>query len=291
MTSAPDMIASIAPRSDQINAEDLLTGPRTVTITEVARGTSEQPVNFVTAEFGPERPYKPSKTMRRIIVAAWGKNTADYVGRRMTIYRDPDVTFGRDRVGGIKISHLSHINSRLELALTVTRGKRSTFTVDPLPDTPAAIDQAAATEFEQRIANAATTQELDAIAKDLKARDLGGFRERLMSAGRDRRAALTRSTNKSPEENQEGVGADNTETQEAAANDPYAGAEPGPTPDVKMATRQQITQLKQIRQAEKYDTDEAWSDYLFNLTGARVTADKDLTTEQAQSVINEFSSK
>jgi hypothetical protein len=136
MTSAPDMTASIAPRSDQLNAEDLLTGPRTVTITDVTRGTTEQPVNIVTAEFGPGRPYKPSKTMRRVIVAAWGTNTATYIGRRLTIYRDPDITFGRDRVGGIRISHLSNINKRLEIALTVTRGRRATFAVDPLPDQP-----------------------------------------------------------------------------------------------------------------------------------------------------------
>lgn len=131
--TAPDMTASIAPRSDQINAEDLITGPRTVTITDVTRGTTEQPVNIVTAEFGAGRPYKPSKTMRRMIVAAWGTDTSSYVGRRITIYRDPDITFGRDRVGGIRISHLSHIDKLIEIALTVTRGRRAIFTVEPLP--------------------------------------------------------------------------------------------------------------------------------------------------------------
>lgn len=143
MTSAPDMTASIAPRSDQLNAEDLLTGPCTVTITDVKRGSTEQPVDIVTAEFGPGRPYKPSKTMRRMIVSAWGTNTAAYIGRRITIYRDPDITFGRDRVGGIRISHLSHIDKRLEIALTVTRGRRAVFTVNPLADEPVATTPAA----------------------------------------------------------------------------------------------------------------------------------------------------
>lgn len=133
MTSTPDMTASIEPRSDQLNAEDLLTGPRTVTITDVKRGTDEQPVNIVTAEFGPGRPYKPSKTMRRVIVAAWGADASVYIGRRLTIYRDPEITFGRDKVGGIRISALSDIPSRLSLALTVTRGRRAPFVVDPLP--------------------------------------------------------------------------------------------------------------------------------------------------------------
>lgn len=187
MTSAPDMTASIAPRSDQINAEDLITGPRTVTITAVTRGTAEQPVNIVTTEFGPERPYKPSKTMRRIIVAAWGTQTSAYIGRRITIYRDPDITFGRDRVGGIRISHLSDINKRLEIALTVTRGRRAVFTVEPLPAAPELAD------FERRIAAANSAKELDAIAKDLKVCNLGDQRERLLAAWTERRSAVERS--------------------------------------------------------------------------------------------------
>jgi hypothetical protein len=190
MTSAPDMTASIEPRSDQVNAEDLITGPRTVTITDVKRGTTEQPVNIGTTEFGPGRPYKPSKTMRRIIVSAWGTNTSTYIGRRITIYRDPDITFGRDRVGGIRISHLSHLEKRLEIALTVTRGRRSTFSVDPLPDEPAAITQAEVTEFENRIAAAESIQELDAVARDLKAQELGAHRGHLLSAWSERRSTI-----------------------------------------------------------------------------------------------------
>jgi hypothetical protein len=133
-TESFDMTDTIIPKSDQLNAEDILTGPVTITIMGVTRGNAEQPVNFVTAEFGPGRPYKPSKTMRRVIVNAWGKDAAAYVGRRIRIYRDPEVRFGPDKVGGIKISHLSHIDKRLEIALTVTRGRRAPFTVDPLPD-------------------------------------------------------------------------------------------------------------------------------------------------------------
>jgi len=178
-----DMSESIVPRSDQLNAEDLLTGPRTVTITNVVRGNTEQPVNIVTAEFGSGRPYKPSKSMRRILVSAWGADSSAYVGRRLTIYRDPDITFGRDKVGGIRISHLSHIDRRHEVALTVTRGKRSVFAVDPLPDDPA-------DGFTERIATASTVDELAAIADDLKARDLGARRNELLTAWTARKTEL-----------------------------------------------------------------------------------------------------
>jgi hypothetical protein len=183
--TAPDMAASIVPRSDQINADDLITGPATVTITEVKRGAAEQPVDIITAEYGTGRAYRPSKTMRRIIIAAWGTNSADYIGRRMTIYRDPEVTFGRDKVGGIKISHLSHIEKQLSIALTVTRGRRAPFTVEVLPDTPPAI-----AEFESQIAAATTFADLNAIAKALKATDLGEHHAHLLSAWSARRDTI-----------------------------------------------------------------------------------------------------
>lgn len=128
-----DLTATIAPKSDQINAEDLIAGPRTFTIDRVAAGSDEQPVNVHLVEL-PGRPYRPSKSMRRVMVSAWGKEAGEYAGRRLTLYRDPKVKFGGDVVGGIKISHLSHIEKRLSLALTVTRGKRSAHVVDPLPD-------------------------------------------------------------------------------------------------------------------------------------------------------------
>jgi hypothetical protein len=130
-----DLTESIAPKSDQINAEDLLTGPRTFTVEKVTAGSAEQPVNVHLVEL-PGRPYRPSKSMRRVMVTAWGKEAANYTGRRLTLYRDPDVTFGKDKVGGIKISHLSHLDAPLSIALTVTRGRRAPHVVQPLPAAP-----------------------------------------------------------------------------------------------------------------------------------------------------------
>lgn len=127
-----DMSSTIEPRSDQINAEDMLTGPRVVTITEVRRGSADQPVEIVTDVFGPKRPFKPSKTVRRILVAAWGKHASEYVGRRMMLYRDPAITFGGQAVGGIRVSAMSHIDQPVTVALTVTRGRRAPHTVEPL---------------------------------------------------------------------------------------------------------------------------------------------------------------
>lgn len=127
-----DLSETTAPRSDQLNFEDFVGGPRTVTVEKVTKGSAEQPVEIHLVGY-PGRPFKPSKTVRRILVAAWGKDSDVFAGRRMVLYGDPSVRFSGQEVGGIRISHLSHIDRPLSLALTVTRGKRRTWTVEPLP--------------------------------------------------------------------------------------------------------------------------------------------------------------
>ena len=121
---------TIIPKSDQLNADDLLCGPITVTVESVKRGDKEQPVHI---GIGKDRqPYKPCKSMRRVLIAAWGDKGADWVGRSMTLYCDPSVSFGGVKVGGIRISHLSHIESDRTLMLTTARGKRAEFHVKRL---------------------------------------------------------------------------------------------------------------------------------------------------------------
>lgn len=128
-----DLTDSIVPKSDQLNAEDLLTGAVTVTITGVTKGNADQPVNIELAEY-PGRAFRPSKTVRRVLVAAWGKQTDPYIGRRMTLFRDPDVKWAGEPVGGIRVSALSHIDKPLTVSLTETRGRRKPTTVQPLSD-------------------------------------------------------------------------------------------------------------------------------------------------------------
>lgn len=130
-----DLTATTIPKSDQLNAEDLmLSGPVTVTVESVSRGNAEQPVDIHLVEF-PGRAYRPSKTMRRVLIKAWGKESDAYTGHQMTLYHDPEVKFGGQKVGGIKVSHVSHITKRLDLPLTETRGKRVVHVVQPLTDT------------------------------------------------------------------------------------------------------------------------------------------------------------
>jgi hypothetical protein len=70
--------------------------------------------------------------MRRVLVAAWGADASQYVGRGVTLFRDPEVQYGGIKVGGIRVSHLSGLDGPLSIALTVTRQKRAPYRVQPL---------------------------------------------------------------------------------------------------------------------------------------------------------------
>lgn len=118
------------PRSDQWNADDFVQGPRTFTIASVKEGSAEQKYDVVLE--GSDRVWRPPLTVLRILLAAWGDNGQDWVGHRATLYRDASVRFGPSEVGGIRVSHVSHIDKPMRIALSEKRGSRKAHTVEPL---------------------------------------------------------------------------------------------------------------------------------------------------------------
>lgn len=127
-----DMSKVIEARSDQLNSDDLISGEMTIKITGVTvKGGQEQPVS-ISFEGDNGKPYKACKSMCRVMVAAWGPDSSKYVGRSMTLYRDPAVKWGGMAVGGIRISHMSHIDENMTMALTVTRANKKPYTVKVL---------------------------------------------------------------------------------------------------------------------------------------------------------------
>lgn len=123
MNDVSDLSRTIISKSDQLNAEDLMSGPITVTVHDVrANDGADQPISIIID--GGRQPFKPCKTMRRLLIFAWGKDGRSWIGRSMTVYNDPDVKWGGVKVGGIRISHLSHIEADIVLALSETKGKR-----------------------------------------------------------------------------------------------------------------------------------------------------------------------
>lgn len=126
-----NMAQFVKAKSDQLNGDDLMGGPITIEITEVDLPGGEQPaIIHYRGENG--RPYKPGLSMRRVMIAIWGAETDNYIGRRMTLFRDPKVRFGALTTGGIRISHMSNLNESRTMALTEKKGKKGAFTVEPL---------------------------------------------------------------------------------------------------------------------------------------------------------------
>jgi hypothetical protein len=140
MTEQPTKMSlrdTIVPKSDQINYDDVMTVPVTVKVTGLAAGSAEQPVIIHVADAATGaamRDFKPCKSMRRVLIAAWGDKGKEWIGQRMTLYGDSGVKFGGVEVGGIRISHVSGIDEPLKLKLTTTRSKRAEYVVEPLAD-------------------------------------------------------------------------------------------------------------------------------------------------------------
>jgi hypothetical protein len=136
-----DITETLAPKSDQLDAVDLLGGPRTFTVERVTKGSSdEQPVQVHLAEF--PRVWRPSKGMRRVLAACWTPHANEWAGRRLTLFCDLTVKFGGIEVGGIRISHLSDLAGPKKVPLLVTKGKSALYTVQPLKEeTPRALSQ------------------------------------------------------------------------------------------------------------------------------------------------------
>jgi hypothetical protein len=138
-----DLRGTIAPKSDQLNADDLIGSSMVITITGVKLcSEADQPV-AINFEGDNGKSFRPCKSMRRVLVNLWGPDAKTYTGRKLKLYRDDKVLFGGVAVGGIRISHASGIDKPVTMALTVTRANRKPFTVQPLqsvPENPRAAD-------------------------------------------------------------------------------------------------------------------------------------------------------
>lgn len=185
-----DLRSTIIPKSDQLNSEQLLTGPITVTVSSVEIGSKEQPV-IVHYEGDNGRPFKPCLTMRKVLVLAWGENGNTWAGKSMTLYNDPAVKFGGADVGGIRISHMTDIERDIRVSLTATKGKKALYEVKRLA-APVKIDHADA------IAKAATVEDLKmAFGAAWKSTADAALQTRYKAAYDARLAALTKPSERS----------------------------------------------------------------------------------------------
>lgn len=128
-----DVSKTTTPKTDQMNFDDFANGEsKTIKITGVRGADSKEQPIIINYEGDNGKPYKPCLSMRRVLVRVWGKNGLDYIGRYLTLYGDPKVVYAGLAVGGIRISHMSHITEPVTMALTASKSVRKAYTVQPL---------------------------------------------------------------------------------------------------------------------------------------------------------------
>jgi len=127
-----DVSKTIQPKSDQLNADDLVGGAKTIRIRDIKGFEDEAQPIAIYFDGDNNKPYKPCKSMRRVLVQLWGIDGTKYIGKSLTLYRDDTVKFGGVEVGGIRISHASGIDKPTKVLLTIARSKRKPFTIEPI---------------------------------------------------------------------------------------------------------------------------------------------------------------
>lgn len=184
MNHITDIGPYIKAKSDQLNADDLISGPITVQVEGVVDISDAKGKKALIKISGGHMPFKPCKTVLRILAAGWGGNPSKWVGRWMELYRDESVRWAGEEVGGIRVSAMSHIDRPLTLNLAVSQGKKKSQHVKVLKPT------------EQRPAGKPTAKLADVLEEnDLTEADVNKWLEAndkpgLDGASDDKRAAL-----------------------------------------------------------------------------------------------------
>lgn len=129
-----DVTKMCAAKSDQINAIDLISGPRIAKITDVKIfSETDQPIHVV-LDGDSKRPWKCSKTSVRVLAALYSNDASKWIGKHIEIYCDETVLWGGQPVGGVRQSKAEGIASPKRLSLTKSRTKKETVVINPLSE-------------------------------------------------------------------------------------------------------------------------------------------------------------
>lgn len=134
------MKVSVVPKSDQWNADDFLGGPRTFTVTG-ARPRKDDLERFeVTLAESSTKVWRPPNGMASVLIQLWGSDSTAWNGKRVTLFTDPSVKFGKETPGGIRISHMSDIGDKpVTVQIRLQRGRKGPYVVQPLVEVPPTI--------------------------------------------------------------------------------------------------------------------------------------------------------
>ena len=118
-----DLDAWLAPKSDQLNADDLISGPRIIRVRKVKITKTGKQDGTIWFDGDNDKPWKPCKSMGRILRSAYGLPDR-WIGKHVELWRDPAAIFGGKKVGGIRIKGLSDIEEDFETPVTISKSVR-----------------------------------------------------------------------------------------------------------------------------------------------------------------------
>lgn len=128
-----DISAALVAKSDQLNASDLTGAPIVATIQNVRPGDRNKPV--VVDLVGMDgRPWKPSKGMLRVVAHAWGTESDHWIGRLVKLVNNPEVIYAGEKVGGVEVVAMSHINEPFTIPVRISQKKVKQHHVDVLAE-------------------------------------------------------------------------------------------------------------------------------------------------------------
>jgi len=140
MNNEQILAAALAPRSDQLNSDDLIVGNIVIQVTKVIVNLQSEQQKIIVHYVGDNgKPWKPSKSMGRALAEILGGDFSNWEGQEIELFRNKEISFGKDKCGGIQIAAMGALKNAITIMITTKRGVKSKFTIQPLK--PSVIEQ------------------------------------------------------------------------------------------------------------------------------------------------------
>jgi len=152
MNNAHALQQALAPKSDQLNADDLIVGNIVIVISKVTINLGSEQKIIINYQGDNGKPWKPSKGMGRVLTEILGGDPDKWVGETVELFRNKEIRFGKEKCGGIQIAGMSAVRNVTTLLITTSKGKKSSITIQPIAasgNQPQHRAQAPATQPEQ----------------------------------------------------------------------------------------------------------------------------------------------
>jgi hypothetical protein len=132
MNNAHALQQALAPKSDQLNADDLIAANKIIVISGVNINLGIEQKIIINYQGDNGKPWKPSKGMGRVLTEILGGDPDKWVGETVELFRNKEIRFGKEKCGGIQIAGMSAVRNVTTLLITTAKGKKSSITIQPI---------------------------------------------------------------------------------------------------------------------------------------------------------------